>query len=144
MTGPKPRWLAIAALAVALGSFSPAPSHAQESGGFAKGLNPMNWKMPEFKMPSFKTMMPGAQEQDRIIEKKDGLMSEIGKSASNSWQRTKKSLNPMNVLPIGNKSNVQTMEKKEPGFFSRFFSPPAKKGDSGTMTDFLKLDRPAP
>jgi hypothetical protein len=122
-------------------------SKAPSLGQMASGLNPMNWEMPSFKMPSFRNMLPGAKEKEAIIEKKDGLVTEVGKSVSSSWQRTKSALNPMKLMPVSEKSNVQ--ETKEPGFFSRLFSPPASsasssKDSTGSVNDFLSQERPQP
>jgi hypothetical protein len=122
-------------------------SKAPSLGQMASGLNPMNWEMPSFKMPSFRNMLPGAKEKDAIIEKKDGLVTEVGKSMSSSWQRTKSALNPMKLMPVSNKSNVK--DSKEPGFFSRLFSPPESAASSnnastGSVNDFLKGERPQP
>ena len=104
---------------------------------WAKRLSPSNWKMP-----SMRSVLPGQDEQDRIIERKDGLMTEVAGSAQSSWQRTKSALNPMNILPAGNRQPAS--ETKKPGFFSRLFSPPAPEQTPGTVTDFLKQDRVRP
>lgn len=100
-------------------------------------LNPANWKMP-----SFSSVLPKTNEKERIIERKDSFVDEVTGTAKNSWQRTKAALNPMKLLPAGNKT--PSPEKKEPGFFSRLFSPPAASQNSETVTDFLKQDRIAP
>lgn len=113
------------------------PSAPSAIPGFVSKLNPANWKMP-----SFGSILPKTSEKDRIIERKDSLVTEMTGTAKNSWTRTKAALNPMKLLPAGNKT--PSPETKKPGFFSRLFSPPADSQNSGTVTDFLKQDRIAP
>ena len=113
-------------------------------GKWVSNLNPMKWKRPEFKMPSFGDLMPGQSEQDRIIQRKDGLVSEVGASAKNSWQRTKEAFNPMKVLPAGNRTPSQgSAGSEKPGFFKRLFTPPPPP-QAATVNDFLKQDRIQP
>ena len=74
----------------------------EESSGFgqaASAMNPLNWKMPELKMPNFKSLLPSKAEQTQIDEKKDGLFDQVGKTASNSWTKTKTALSPKNLNP---------------------------------------------
>lgn len=111
------------------------------------GMNPANWTMPKLKMPSMSRFLPTKQEQDRVITKKDSLVTEVSNTAKKSWQRTKDTLNPMRLIPAGFKQGAETTPappaKQEPGFFSRLFSPfpePAEQSASSTVTDFLKQD----
>ena len=114
------------------------PTAPSALGTMASKLNPANWKMPSFGMPKFSSIMPQTSEQDRIIEKKDGLVSEVSNTAKASWKRTTSALNPMKMLPAANRTPSAT--QKKPGFFSRLFSPPPPE-NSSTVTDFLKRDR---
>lgn len=120
-------------------------------GKMVSGLNPMNWKMPKLKMPSFKEMLPGQEEKARITKKKDGLFSEVGKTASNSWSRTKAALNPQKLNPVNfftasaRTPSEPEPEKKKPGFFHSLFNPGAAEAqDDATVTDFLSQSRPTP
>ena len=133
-------------------SFGPSSAGGVSEGGAApsaigkwvSNLNPMNWKRPEFKLPSFGDLMPGQGEQDRIIQRKDGLVSEVGASAKNSWQRTKEAFNPMKVLPAANRTPSPSPSGTEkPGFFKRLFTPPPPP-QAATVNDFLKQDRIQP
>lgn len=124
-----------------------APSPASQ---FASKLNPANWKMPKFKMPNFKALLPTNDEQARIKKKKDGLFDEVGKTASNSWGKTKEALNPQNLNPAKffpasarTPSTKEVTEEKKPGFFRSLFSPPPQD-ESETVTDFLRQSRPSP
>ena len=76
----------------------------------AQGLNPANWKMPQFNVPDFRSLLPGQQDKDRIIKKKDNLIDDVSKTASNSWQKTKTALNPMKLAP----SNLFSGSPAEP------------------------------
>ena len=115
----------------------------------AKGLNPANWTMPKFempsfnapRMPSFKTMLPGQEEKRRIVKKKDGLVDEVSKTASNSWDRTKDAFNPMKLASwrpfSGDETAARPAEPKSPGFFSSLFQAPPPQEQPTTVTDFL-------
>lgn len=105
-------------------------------------LNPANWKMPQFKMPSMGRILPGQQEKDRIIEKKDGLFGEVSNTAKASWKRTTEALNPMKMFTAGNRTSQKTEQK--PGFFKRLFTPPQTNSTPATVTEFLKQDRIQP
>jgi hypothetical protein len=113
---------------------------------FASGLNPANWKMPKMKMPSMSTFLPTKTEQDRVITKKNSLVEEMSTTAKQSWQRTKTTLNPMRLMPAGFKQNSQSTPatKKEPGFFSKLFSPfpsNVNSEEKPNVNDFLKQEQ---
>lgn len=114
----------------------PGPTAPSALSGFAAKFNPANWKLPSIGS----MVMPQKNEQDRIIERKDSLVTEVTSTAKNSWNRTRSALNPMKLIPAGNKT---PSKKKEPGFFSRLLSPPASPS-SGGVNDFLKQDRVKP
>lgn len=107
-----------------------------------QGLNPANWKMPKLKMPTMDKFLPTKSEKDRVITKKDGLVQEVSKTAKKSWQRTKDTLNPMKLIPVGFRQNQQTTPapKKEGGFFSGLFGPKEEAAPTSSVTDFLKQD----
>ena len=117
-------------------------------GKVASGLNPANWKMPEWKMPSFNGLLPSQDEKARITKKKDGLFSEVGRTASNSWSKTKEAFNPQKLNPVNffqasARTNVTPAERK-PGFFSSLFSPGQEEKSDTTVGDFLSQSRPKP
>ena len=149
---PRRRMCALAAtfaLTVVLLFVSSSAVFAEEGAAAPLGpLNPANWKMPSFKMPTFQNLMPGTDEKARITKKKDGLFQEVGQTASNSWKKTKEvfnpqKLNPTNFFTASSRTPSSTSEKK-PGFFSSLFSPAPAEKASGTVTDFLRQDRPNP
>ena len=120
-------------------------------GQMASALNPMNWKMPKFKLPNFRALLPSNDEQTRIKKKKDGLFDEVGKTASNSWGKTKQALNPQNLNPAKffpasarMPSAKEVKEDNKPGFFRSLFSSPEKEESNATVTDFLGQARPTP
>lgn len=129
-------------------AFAQDPAGATPSGNpltkMFSGLNPANWKMPKLKMPTMDTFMPTKSEKDRVITKKDGLVQEVSNTAKQSWQRTKETLNPMKLIPVGFRQNEQTTPapKKEGGFFSSLFAPKPTEPVSAasSVTDFLKQD----
>ncbi|MDA8743826.1 hypothetical protein N9N28_04245 [Rubripirellula amarantea] len=128
---------------------SPATSVSAEEAAPMGPLNPMNWKMPEFKMPSFKALLPGEEEKTRIKTKKDGLFSEVTQTASNSWNRTKEALNPQKLNPTrfftaSSKTPSTETEETKPGFFQSLFMGPAETKEPETVTDFLRQDRVNP
>ncbi len=107
------------------------------------GLNPANWRMPQFKMPTMGNLLPTRQEKDRVITKKDSLVTEVSDTAKKSWTRTKNALNPKRLIPAGFRQNSETKPaEKKPGFFSSLFSPfPQKKTEPApTVTDWLKQE----
>ena len=104
------------------------------------GLNPMNWKMPDFRQ-----LLPGNDEKARIKKKKEGLMDEVTKTASNSWSKTKQALNPVKFLPASSRtpSPASRQQAEQPGFFRSLFGAgkPAAQ-EKPTVTDFLRQERP--
>ena len=116
----------------------------------AGALNPMNWRMPQWKMPNFRAMLPGQDEKARIKKKKDSLLDEVTKTASNSWSRTKaalnpQKLNPVNFFPASARTPAPSRQpESKPGFFRSLFAPPPPDNDPATVTDFLRQPRPNP
>ena len=109
------------------------------------GLNPANWRMPQFKMPTWDGILPTKEEKSRVITKKNSFVDEVSTTAKKSWHRTKSTLNPKRFMPAGFKQNTSTQpERKEPGFFSRLFAPypesPEPEMDTKSVTDWLKQD----
>lgn len=118
----------------------------------ASKLNPMNWKMPTFpktrlRLPNF--LVPKT-DQERIVQRKNGLMDDMKATTAASWKRTKEvlnpaRLNPMNLLAGPSKS---PSEPKSPGFFSSLFGAPASPQASqpeervATVNQFLSQQRP--
>lgn len=116
-------------------------------GGMARKLNPMNWKMPKpnFRLPNF---LVQNQDQDRIVERKNSLLTDVRMTASRSWQRTKETfspakLNPMNLFAGGNNAPAPTTQSS-PGFFQNMFSTPPEPPEDrvANVTDFLGQQRP--
>jgi hypothetical protein len=140
---------ATVALSFVLSLSSITTATAQESGAAPMGpLNPANWKMPSFKMPTFQSLMPGNDEKARIKKKKDGFFQEVTQSASNSWTKTKQVFNPQKLNPVNyftaSAKSPAKPEADKPGFFSSLFAPHPVEQESGTVTDFLRQDRPNP
>ena len=143
-------------LAVSLGTIATSQASADSPveptplSRMAQGLNPANWKMPKFNVPSFKSILPGQDDKQRIVKKKDNLVDDVSKTASNSWQKTKQALNPMNLAPSnlfgGGKPAAEQAEPQQPGFFSSLFMPASARTPSkpATANDFLKLSKPTP
>ena len=134
------------ALSIAISSSSTGIVSAQEGAAPMGPLNPANWKMPSFKMPSFQGLMPGNDEKARIKKKKDGLFQEVTKTATNSWTKTKEVFNPAKLNPTNffTASSRTPAKEKSPGFFSSLFSPAPQPRQTGSVTDFLSQDRPNP
>jgi hypothetical protein len=110
------------------------------------GLNPANWNLPKFQMPSFGKILPTKREKKRVITKKDSLVDEVSNTAKQSWQRTKETLNPMRLMPAGFRQNQQpapARRESQGGFFQKLFSPfsgqPAEP-EAKSVTDWLKQD----
>ena len=108
------------------------------------GLNPANWKMPDFR-----SILPGQEEKTRIKKKKDGLMSEVTTTASNTWTKTKEvfdpqKLNPARMFPASARTPSKREESTKPGFFRSLFTPDPPEKDVSTVTDFLRQSRPTP
>ena len=150
------RYVAIAIASLSLVMFTSlgnvSADTPEESSGFGKAasaMNPLNWKMPQLKMPNFKSLLPSKAEQTEINEKKDGLFDQVGKTASNSWSKTKTALSPKNLNPArfftaSSKSAVKTtpVKEKKPGFWSKLLSPwPEEEPEQTTVTDFLRQPR---
>ena len=109
-------------------------------GQFFSSLNPANWKMP-----SFRSMLPQTEEKARIKKKRESLVDEVGKTASSSWTRTRAALNPANFFTTSAKSpspSAPTADK--PGFLQSLFAPPVPPDENETVSGFLKQSRPSP
>ena len=141
-------------------TFATAPVQADEYapqtpvGRMMQGLNPANWKMPQFKMPTIKSIMPGQEDKDRIIQRKNGLVDEVKGTAMRSWAKTKETLNPMRLIPssfMGGSNDGQQPVKQTGGFFSNLLGggssnlaePSAVQPASG-VNDFLNMSKPTP
>ena len=113
-----------------------------------QNLNPANWTMPQWKMPDFKSLLPGQQEKTRIKKKKDGLFTELTDTASNSWAKTKEMFNPQKLSPArmfpASARTPRQSEPAKPGFFKSLFTPEPPEKEVETVTDFLRQSRPSP
>jgi hypothetical protein len=143
----------IATLLLAL-TLAPSAAKADTAMGpspasrLVQNLNPANWTMPQWKMPDFKSLLPGQQEKTRIKKKKEGLFTEIGDTASNSWAKTKEMFNPQKLSPArmfpASARTPSQSEPSKPGFFKSLFTPEPPKKEVETVTDFLRQSRPSP
>ncbi|QDT03135.1 hypothetical protein K227x_15160 [Rubripirellula lacrimiformis] len=139
---------AIVGLSLSASAQDMAPELGEEPAspmaGMFSGLNPANWTMP-----NFKEMLPGQQEKARIVEKKDGLFTEVKQTATRSWTKTKEifnpqKLNPVNYLPASSKTPSSSTEETKPGFFRSLFMPAEPVAEpTPTVQDFLKQSRPS-
>jgi hypothetical protein len=117
-------------------------------GQMARGLNPANWRMPQWTMPNFRELLQGNDEKARIKKKKDGLFDEVTKTASNSWSKTKQTFNPQklspaNFFPASARTPSARKQKEKPGFFRSLLTPqPPVQEKNSTVTDFLRQPRP--
>jgi hypothetical protein len=114
----------------------PAPKGVQK-------LNPMNWRIPSFRLPNF---MVAHDEQERIVERKNGLVTDVKSTASRSWTRTKQVFNPARLNPMNLFAGSATPDsgEKKPGFFSSMFAaPPAEPEERvATVNEWLGQERP--
>lgn len=113
------------------------------------GMNPANWTMPEWKMPNFRSILPGQDEKTRIKKKKDGLFSEVSTTASNSWTKTKQVLNPQKLNPArmfttGAKTPAVKSQPAKPGFFRSLFTPDPPDKEVKSVSDWMRQSRPQP
>ena len=166
-TTPQMKLTVIVAALICTGTIGTDRASAQDGyepqtpvGKMAQSLNPQNWQMPKFKMPKFKMpemktpmlkrILPGADEKDRIVKRKNSLVSEVKQTAHRSWTKTKEMLNPMRLIPASflapADESVKPAEKSSAmnGFFGNVLNrpEPAKKNDDATVTDFLRQTKP--
>ena len=108
------------------------------------GLNPMNWRLPDWKMPKFSRMLPAEKEKTPVNRKQPNRLIEgFTETASKGWDKTKQGagkLNPMNYLPASTKKPKPASNK--PGFFRSMFQSEPEPRSSETVTDFLRQERP--
>jgi hypothetical protein len=111
-------------------------------------MNPANWTMPQWKMPNFRSILPGQEEKTRVVKKKDGLLSETKAVATNSWNKTKEVMDPQKLnparlfRPASSTTPSKSSEPEQPGFFSRLFTPAPEESKPKSPNEFLKGDRP--
>lgn len=140
--------LALALLLITPSVVAQEPAQPTPLGQFARSLNPLNWSMPQWKMPNFRSVLPGSEEKARIKKKKDGLFDEVGKTASNSWSKTKAALDPQKLNPVNfftassRTPAASSARETKPGFFRSLFSPPPEPQQDTTVTGFLRQPRP--
>ena len=132
-------WTTHQSIAVADELVSPTPMQR-----IAHGLNPVNWRMPDFR-----SLLPGQEEKTRIKKKKDGLFTEVSETASNSWTKTKEmfnpqKLNPARMFPASSRTPSNKEAADKPGFFQWLFTPEPPEKEVSTVNDFLRQSRPAP
>ena len=114
----------------------------------ARGLNPANWQMPKWKMPDVRSIMPGQDEKARIKKKRDGFFDEVGKTASNSWSKTKaafspENFSPMRMFPASARTPSKPSTETKRSFWQSLFSPfPEEPESSGTINQWLDQQRP--
>ena len=141
------RLFAVGLLAAVALSSQPASAQEGGFGAMASKLNPMNWSMPKpaFRLPNF---MVQHDDQDRIVERKNTLVTDVKSTASRSWQRTKETfsparLNPMNLF-AGPSETSAPPAKNEPNLFQSMFSTQPKEPEAriAGVNDFLDQQRP--
>lgn len=121
------------------------PSPAQR---LARGLNPTNWQMPKWKLPDIRNIMPGNEEKARIRKKGDGFLDEVGKTASNSWNKTKAAFrpdnfSPMRMFPASARTPAKQTAEPKRGFWKSLFAPfPEEPEQTGTINQWLDQKRP--
>lgn len=126
---------------------SESASAQQTAGGepstFTEKINPMNWRVPSFRLPDF---LVRHDEQERIVERKNGLVTDIKGTASRSWQRTKETFNPARLNPMNLFAGPapQPQAEKKPGFFSSLLGPakPEPEERIATVNEWLGQERP--
>ncbi len=145
--------MALFAVTIALlANVAPNDALAQEesppsSGQMAENLNPANWRMPQWKLPSIRGLLPSTGEKAAIKKKKDGLFAEVTKTASNSWARTKEALNPQKLNPVNflpasaRMPSAEKPSESKPGFFRSLFSPVTSQPEDPSVNNFLRQSR---
>ena len=115
-------------------------------GQFFSNLNPANWRMP--KMPTFRSLMPNNDERTAIRKKKDGLFGEVGKTASNTWNRTREALSPQKLNPVrfmpasARKPSDVARQQQKPGVLGSLFAPPPEPEKPQSVPDWMNQPRP--
>jgi hypothetical protein len=113
-------------------------------------MNPANWTMPQWRMPNFRSILPGQEEKAVIKKNKDGFVDGVQKSAQKSWTRTKEVLDPQKLNPTrffpgataGNKTPSKPSEPEKPGFFGSLFGLEPEAEKPKTPNEFLDGKRP--
>ena len=114
---------------------------------FTSGINPMNWRMPEFRSASH--YQDGKVHADR---KQDSFFDEFTASASRGWTKTKVFFNPSRFSPSkmfsssdrssSKYSSANRSKQDEPGFWSSWFSPKPEPKPIDNVNDFLRQSKP--
>jgi hypothetical protein len=99
-----------------------------------RALNPMNWTMP--KMDLFTR-----QEPARIKKKDSSVFKSVSRKTSQTWNKTKETLDPRNLIPEQPKTK-QSKTEESPSFFSSMFKPQAPEPKQPmTTNEFLAQPR---
>lgn len=100
-------------------------------------------KTPNWSLPS----MPWSQAKPPAKKKSPGMMSQINKSTQQSWNRTKRALDPSWMFPSDSKPNkTSSVSRNKPakqndGMFSGWFGGKEDK-ELNSVNDFLAQPRP--
>ncbi len=97
-------------------------------------LNPTQWKMPQLRWPT--------TSRQPARDKQPGMMASMSQSLGKTWQKTKETLNPKNLVPGADKPKHTTRKTEKESVWSGWFTAKEEPQKIETINDFLRQPSP--
>ncbi len=107
--------------------------------GWWSSLNPTQWKMPSLRWPTSKAKSEKAEPKK---EKTPSPLAGVSRQMGRTWDKTKQTLNPKNLLPKSDKPASRTARDEESQGWGGWFAKQEEPQKIETINDFLR--QPAP
>ena len=106
-------------------------------------INPLNWSMPDWKLPSMKGMFRSDNPMPTNRGRNQGLMAGIKRNTRKGWEATKKTLHPQNFNPLNWLGSEDHAPKKRSAvdqtIWPNLYTDDSKREPS--VSDFLSQER---
>lgn len=112
----------------------PQISDSSTSSNWLAPLNPSHWKLPQMRWPT-----TNRQPSDN---KEPGVMANMSQSLGKTWQKTKETLNPKNLMPGADKPKAKTRKAEKESVWSGWFTAKEEPQKIETINDFLRQPSP--
>ncbi|WP_068131632.1 hypothetical protein [Roseimaritima ulvae] len=116
----------------------PLISDSSESSNWLAPLNPSQWKLPQLRWPT--SDRPASAR--KAADKDPGMMANMSQSLGKTWQKTKETLNPKNLMPAAGNAKPKTRKAEKESVWSGWFAAKEEPQKIETINDFLRQPSP--